>query len=85
MHAHTNDGDGGSYVVTCGAETVIASSPLDLELDGQSALGKFELEKSPLRPRTRFLSSRPRRSSWNENHEGDDASRPNNVCKDTSK
>jgi alpha-glucosidase len=37
--------DGGSYVVTRGAETVIASSPLGLELDGQPDLGALELEK----------------------------------------
>jgi alpha-glucosidase len=37
--------DGGSYVVTRGAETVIAASPLGLELDGQPQLGELELEK----------------------------------------
>jgi alpha-glucosidase len=37
--------DGGSYVVTRGAETVIASSPLGLEFDGQPDLGELELEK----------------------------------------
>ena len=37
--------DGGSYVVTRGADTVIASSPLGLEFDGQPDLGALELEK----------------------------------------
>lgn len=37
--------DGGSYVVTRGGETVIAASPLGLELDGQPDLGKLVLEK----------------------------------------
>ncbi|WP_322401978.1 glycoside hydrolase family 97 protein [Massilia luteola] len=37
--------DGGSYVVTRGAETVIAASPLGIELDGQPQLGELELEK----------------------------------------
>jgi len=37
--------DGGSYVVTRGAETVIAASPLGLEFDGQPELGALELEK----------------------------------------
>lgn len=37
--------DGGSYVVTRGGETVIASSPLGLEFDGQPDLGVLELEK----------------------------------------
>jgi alpha-glucosidase len=37
--------DGGSYVVTRGGETVIAASPLGLELDGQPELGGLVLEK----------------------------------------
>jgi alpha-glucosidase len=37
--------DGGSYVVTRGAETVIATSRLGLEFDGQPELGELELEK----------------------------------------
>jgi alpha-glucosidase len=37
--------DGGSYVVTRGAETVIASSPLGLEFDGQPDFAELELEK----------------------------------------
>lgn len=37
--------DGASYVVTRGAETVIAASPLGLEFDGQPDLGPLELEK----------------------------------------
>jgi len=37
--------DGGSYVVTRGADTVLASSPLGLEFDGQPDLGALELEK----------------------------------------
>ncbi|WP_395408453.1 glycoside hydrolase family 97 protein [Pseudoduganella sp. UC29_106] len=37
--------DGGSYVVTRGAETVIATSRLGLEFDGQPDLGELELEK----------------------------------------
>ena len=37
--------DGASYVVTRGGETVIASSPLGLEFDGQPDLGALALEK----------------------------------------
>ncbi|MCS0613360.1 glycoside hydrolase family 97 protein [Massilia kyonggiensis] len=37
--------DGGSYVVTRGGESVIASSPLGLEFDGQPELGALVLEK----------------------------------------
>jgi alpha-glucosidase len=37
--------DGGSYVVTRGGETVIAASPLGLEIDGQPDLGRLVLEK----------------------------------------
>jgi alpha-glucosidase len=37
--------DGASYVVTRGAETVIAASPLGLEFDGQPDLGPLELEQ----------------------------------------
>jgi alpha-glucosidase len=37
--------DGASYVVTRGGETVIASSPLGLEFDGQPDLGRLALEK----------------------------------------
>lgn len=37
--------DGGSYVVTRGAETVIATSRLGLEFDGQPQLGELELER----------------------------------------
>jgi len=37
--------DGGSYFVTRGGETVIASSPLGLEFDGTPDLGALELEK----------------------------------------
>jgi alpha-glucosidase len=36
--------DGASYVVTRGAETVIASSPLGLDFDGQPPLGELALE-----------------------------------------
>ncbi|MBW8898583.1 MAG: glycoside hydrolase family 97 protein [Massilia sp.] len=36
--------DGGSFVVTRGADTVIAASPLGLEFDGQPDLGALELE-----------------------------------------
>ena len=37
--------DGGSYAVTRGGETVIATSPLGLEFDGQPAFGALVLEK----------------------------------------
>jgi alpha-glucosidase len=37
--------DGASYVVTRGGETVIASSPLGLEFDGQPDFGRLALEK----------------------------------------
>jgi alpha-glucosidase len=37
--------DGASYVVTRGGETVIASSPLGLEFDGQPDTGRLALEK----------------------------------------
>jgi alpha-glucosidase len=37
--------DGGSYVVTRGGDTVIASSPLGLEFDGAPELGRLALDK----------------------------------------
>jgi len=37
--------DGGSFVVTRGADAVLADSPLGLEFDGQPDLGALELEK----------------------------------------